>query len=147
MNPVIGWVLAVLATAVGYVYYGWQGVVLAVTVVVFWLLLQFTRALRVLRQAGQAPVGHVDSAVMLHARLRKGMRLMEILPLTRALGRKVAENPETFVWTDASGASVTVELREGRCTEWRLERPPGEEAAESSSGAVERAPPPASGGA
>jgi uncharacterized protein (DUF58 family) len=136
MNSIVGWGLAVIGTAMSYVYYGWSGVALSVTVVVFWLLLQFTRALRVLREAGRKPVGHVDSAVMLHSRLRKGMQLMQILPLTRALGRKVAENPETFVWTDASGASVRVELRGGRCSGWRLERPAGADEPPSSDAAA-----------
>ena len=126
MNPWVGWTLAVLAIAVGYAQYGWRGVVLGVTIVVFWLLLQFGKAMRVMRVAAQAPVGHVPSAVMLHAKLRPGMRLLEILPLTRALGRKVADDPETFEWSDASGATVRVELVGGRCRQWTLTRPPGE---------------------
>lgn len=128
MNPVLGWTLAVAGTAIGYVAYGWRGVALAASAVVFWLLLQFTRALRVLRVAGQAPVGRVDSAVMLHARLNRGMRLIEILPLTRSLGQKLADDPETFRWSDDSGAAVTVELVGGRCTRWTLERAPQEPA-------------------
>jgi len=123
MNPILGWGLAVLGTALAYVQYGWQGVLFAITMVVFWLLLQFSRAMRVMRMAAGAPVGHVDSAVMLHAKLKTGMRLLEILPLTRSLGRKVADDPETFVWTDTSGAMVRVELVGGRCTRWQLERP------------------------
>ena len=126
MNPVVGWALAVVAVALGYVQWGWQGVVLALTLVVFWMLLQFSRAMRTMRQASQSPVGHVDSAVMLHAKLRKGMRLLEILPLTRSLGRKLGDDPERFVWTDASGAQVTVELVKGRCTGWQLQRPAGD---------------------
>jgi uncharacterized protein (DUF58 family) len=123
MNRWVGWTLAVLAIAIGYVQYGWQGAVLGVTMVVFWLLLQFSKAMRVMRGASQAPVGRVDSAVMLHAKLRPGMRLLEILPLTRSLGRKVADDPETFEWADASGASVRVELVGGRCRRWSLQRP------------------------
>ena len=123
MNPILGWGLAVLGTALAYVQYGWQGVLFAITMVVFWLLLQFSRAMRVMRMAANAPVGHVDSAVMLQAKLKTGMRLLEILPLTRSLGRKVADDPETFVWTDTSGAAVRVELVNGRCTRWQLERP------------------------
>jgi hypothetical protein len=61
MNPVVGWGLAVLAVAAGWLGWGWRGVVLAVTVVVFWLLLQFSRTLRVLRAAGQRPVGTIDT--------------------------------------------------------------------------------------
>ena len=93
MNPVIGWSLAALAVALGHLQWGWRGVVLAVTVIVFWLLLQFGRALRVLRAAGQAPVGHVQSAVMLNAKLHPGLRLPQILALTRSLGTQDRRRP------------------------------------------------------
>jgi hypothetical protein len=129
MNPILGWGLAVAAVAAGYVGYGWPGVALAVSMVVFWLLLQFSRALRVMRMAAGRPVGAIDNAVMLHARLKPGMRLLDILPLTRSLGQKVADEPETFVWTDAGGDRVRVELRGGRCTAYALERGAATEAA------------------
>jgi uncharacterized protein (DUF58 family) len=122
MNAAVGWGLAALAIAVGYLQWGWPGVALGITLVVFWMLLQWSRVMRVLRQAGSAPVGLVPSAVMLHAKLRTGMRLLDILPITRSLGRKVADEPETFAWSDESGACVTVELVNGRCTAWRLTR-------------------------
>ena len=132
-QAIIGWGLAVAAVAAGYLGYGWPGVVLAVTVVVFWLLLQFSRALRVMRDAGQAPKGRVASAVMLNARLKPGLRLMDILRLTRSLGDRLADDPETFAWRDEGGATVTVELQNGRCTRWTLQRP--DEAAAPASGA------------
>lgn len=122
MNAGIGWALAVAAIAMGYVQWGWPGVALAITLIAFWLLLQFNRAVRVMKNAGAAPIGHVDSAVMLHSKLRAGLKLIEILPLTRSLGEKVADDPETFVWRDNSGASVRVELSGGRCVKWALER-------------------------
>ena len=118
----IGWALAVAAVAVGYASYGWRGVLLAITVVVFWLLLQFSRALRVMRLAAQAPVGQVPSAVMLHAKLHPGMPLMAVIKLTRSLGRKVRDEPETFAWRDESGAEVEIEFDGGRCKVWRLTR-------------------------
>jgi hypothetical protein len=117
-----GWALAVAAVAVGYAGYGWRGVLLAITVVVFWLLLQFSRALRVMRLAAQAPVGQVPSAVMLHAKLQPGMPLMAVIKLTRSLGRKVRDEPETFAWRDESGAEVEIEFDSGRCKVWRLTR-------------------------
>ncbi len=118
----LGWALAAAAIAAGYLAWGWRGVVLAVTVIVFWLLLQFSRALRVLRAAGSAPVGQVDSAVMLNVKLQTGMRLPQILALTRSLGHKLADDPETFEWRDAGGDAVRVELRDGRSTRWTLQR-------------------------
>ena len=75
-NPIVGWGLATLGIAAGYVGWGWPGVVLGITVLVFWLLLQFSRSLRVLKQAAGAPVGHVGSAVMLQSKLTAGMTLV-----------------------------------------------------------------------
>jgi Flp pilus assembly protein TadB len=123
MSATLGWALAAMAVVAGYVGYGWRGVLLAATVVVFWLLLQFSRALRVMRLAAQAPVGHVPSAVMLHAELSAGMQMMDVVRLTHSLGRKVRDEPETFAWLDASGAEVEVEFAGGRCKSWRLARP------------------------
>ena len=129
VHSLIGWGLALAALVSGYLAYGWPGVVLALSVVVFWLLLQFSRALRAMRKAGQSPIGTVPSAVMLHARLKTGMRLLDLIQITRSLGEKLADEPETFRWTDASGASVVVELEGGRCQRWRLQRPEAPDAA------------------
>lgn len=125
MDAKIGWLLAVLAIASGYWVYGWPGVALAASVVVFWLLLQFSRALRAMRAAVGAPVGRVPSAVMLHAKLNAGMRLMDVVLITRSLGRKLRDEPETFAWRDESGAEVEIEFSNGRCNLWRLTRPKG----------------------
>ena len=122
MNPVVGWILAAAALAAGYAGYGWPGVALAVTVIVFWLLLQFNRAMRAMTQASGRPVGTVASAVMLHARLHAGMPLLDVLKLTKSLGRRVADAPETFAWTDEAGDTVQVELRRGRIRAWSLQR-------------------------
>ena len=125
MNPVVGWALAAAALAAGWFGYGWPGVVLAATVIVFWLLLQFNRVLRAMQQAAGRPVGSVPSAVMLHARLREGMPLLEVLKLTRSLGVRVGDEPEAFRWQDAGGDAVRVELKRGRVGRWTLERAAG----------------------
>jgi len=122
VNPWIGWSLAVAGTAIGYARFGWRGAALCVSAMVFWLLLQFSVTLRLLRAAGQAPVGSVASAVMLHSRLRKGMRLMQVIRLTRSLGRRVGEQPERWAWTDAGGDSVELRFESGRLADWTLER-------------------------
>jgi hypothetical protein len=126
VNAILGWALAAGAIAAGWLAWGWPGVALGVTVVVFWLLLQFSRTLRVLRIAAQRPVGTVDSTVMLQARVRPGMRLLEILPLTRSLGRRIDERPdaqrETWAWADAGGDEVRVTLMHGRVSEVHLHR-------------------------
>jgi hypothetical protein len=110
-------------------------VVLGITVIVFWLLLQFSRALRALREASGRPVGEVANAVMLHARLKRGQRLVDVLRLTRSLGRPLhdtgvragASVHEVFAWQDAGGDAVQVELHNGRVVHWRLRRAAGHE--------------------
>jgi hypothetical protein len=86
MRVVLSWAGAAVGVAVCGWRWGWPGVLLGTGMVVFWLLLQFSRALRALQAAGRAPVGTVPNAVMLHARLRAGMKLVQILPLTGSLG-------------------------------------------------------------
>lgn len=123
MNATTEWLLAVAALILGYGVYGWQGAVLALTVIAFWLLLQFSRTLRVLRIAAQSPVGQVANAVMLHAQLRAGMRLPQVIALTRSLGRQVAGAPqETWAWRDGQGDEVQVRFADGRCVDWHLRR-------------------------
>jgi hypothetical protein len=122
MNAVIGWALAAAALVVGWMQYGWRGLVLALSVIAFWLLLQFSRTLRMLRTAAQAPVGHVASAVMFNARLNHELRLAEVIKLTCSLGRKLRDEPETYVWRDAGGDEVEVEFANGRCSRWQLNR-------------------------
>lgn len=124
-EQMMGWALAAAAIAAGYVQWGWRGVLLGITVVVFWLLLQFSRALRAMRTAAGAPKGTVASAVMLHSRLKPGLHLTELLRLTGSLGERVSEEPEAYDWADASGARVRVELRHGRVSSWALQRPEG----------------------
>ena len=132
MNAIATWVIVACTLAVGGLAYGWQGLVLAISIVVFWLLLQFSRSLRALRNAGLAPVGSVASAVMLHSRLNTGMTLVQVLALSRSLGERVdppsAGAEESWRWRDGGGASVTVDLRGGRVRTWLLQRP-GETAA------------------
>jgi len=124
MNATLGWVLAGGALLAGWFGYGWRGLVLAVSIIVFWLLLQLSRSLRVLRTAAQSPVGHVASAVMLNAKLATDLRLADVIKLTGSLGRRTRDEPdEAFVWTDAGGVAVEVEFRNGRCTAWTLRRP------------------------
>jgi hypothetical protein len=125
MHRLTSALLALGALAAGWFAYGWQGVVLAVTVIVFWLLLQFSRTLRVLRGAANSPVGHVANAVMLNAKMQQGLRLPAVIGLTGSLGHKVADTPETFAWRDAAGDEVRCEFVDGRCSRWLLSRAGG----------------------
>lgn len=105
---------------------GWPGVAAVGGAVLMWLLLHFTRMMAVMRKTANRPVGFVDSAVMLNAKLRSGVPLLHVLALTRALGEALTPSdtqPERFRWTDASGSHVTCEFRNGRLVEWQLVRP------------------------
>ncbi|WP_298835199.1 hypothetical protein [uncultured Piscinibacter sp.] len=125
MNPVIGWALAALFVALAWQAYGWQGVLFAFSAVVFWLLLQFSRVMRAMRLAGRAPAGRVDSAVMLHAKLRPGMTLLQVIGLTRSLGRKLSDGDDDWSWRDEGGSSVHLHFARGKLVRFQLERPPG----------------------
>ena len=120
MNPWIGAGLALLALILGGALLGWQGVIFAMTGVVFWLLLQMSRLMRVMKLAGAAPMGSVGNAVMLASKLHAGMKLVDLITLTGSLGAKQA--PETFIWRDAGGDTVEVKLVKGKLVEWRLVR-------------------------
>ena len=127
------WIAAVtIALATGAAWRLWGGAAVATVTgaLLIWLLLHYTRLMKVMQRAAQRPMGTVDSAVMLNAKLSKGMGLLHIIGLTRSLGQPAAEPTrasgsvvETFVWTDASNASVTVELRQGKAQRWELTRP------------------------
>ena len=123
MNPILGWALAALLLVAGWQGYGIKGIALGVTLIVFWLILQFNRSLRVMRNAGSAPVGHVDSAVMLNAKLREGLQMLQVLALTKSLGRRVDPDSEVYEWADEGGSKVVVTFTNGRCQRWQLERP------------------------
>jgi len=123
MNPWLGWALAAAALFVGWQGYGWRGVAFAVSVVVFWLLLQFNRSVRVMRGASESPVGQVDSAVMLNAKLRERLPMLEVLKLTKSLGQRISDEPEVWRWADDGGSHVDVTFANGRCVRWTLQRP------------------------
>lgn len=135
MNPWIGSLLALGAFVAGGVLYGWPGVLMALTVVVFWLLLQFNQVMRTLRAAAQGPVGVVASAVMLQAKLKPGMKLADVIMLTRSLGAKqpAPEGVERYQWTDAGGAWVAVDLTQGKVASWLFGRAETAEASSSPS--------------
>jgi len=123
MNPIIGWGLAALFVALAWQSYGWQGALFAFSAIVFWLLLQFNRSGRVMKHASHAPVGHVGSAVMLNAQLRPGMTLLQVITLTKSLGRKLDAAGEAWAWEDESGSRVELHFSGGRLTRFTLLRP------------------------
>lgn len=105
---------------------GWSGVALVGGGVLMWGLLHVTRMVTVLKRAAHQPVGWVGSAVMLNARLRRGVNLLHVLALTRALGERLSDegaDPEVFRWTDGGGSSVQAEFTKGKLASWALTRP------------------------
>ena len=116
------WALAAVAVGVGYVQFGWQGVLFAVSMAVFFLLAQFGRALRTLRAAGTRPLGHVDSAVMLNARIKRGMSMLQMVTLTGSLGRQTSKDPDQWTWADPGGAAVVLTFVRGKIRQWELTR-------------------------
>ena len=124
VGSTVGWVLAAVLMALATTQYGWQGAVMAASVIAFWMLLQFSRALRVLRTAAGRPKGQVESAVMLGTRLRAGMTLAKVLPLTRSLGLSGPADPghECWRWVDAGGDAITLRFGGGFLLDWTVQR-------------------------
>ncbi len=120
MNAWMGVLLALAALVAGGAFFGWQGIVFATTGIVFWLLLQMSRLMRLMQKAGAAPMGSVANAIMLSSKLHEGMTLVELIKLTGSLGAKQAQ--DTYVWRDTGGDAVEVVLKKGKLVEWRLIR-------------------------
>ena len=105
---------------------GWQGLALAGSALVLWVLLSFTRMMTVFTRASRQPVGYVGSAVMLNAKLKPGLSLLHVLALTRSIGQRLSEGdeqPEIYRWSDPGLSHVTAQFQDGRLKQWQLERP------------------------
>ena len=119
-------VLGVASVVVAYMNFGWGGVALVGGALFMWVLLHFTRMMKVLSRASGRPIGYVDSAVMLNAKLQPGMTLFHVIAMTRSLGALQSpkdEQPEIFRWTDGTESHVTCEFADGKLQRWKLERP------------------------
>ena len=123
MNARLGWLLAAVFAFAAWRAYDLAGLAFAASAIVFWLLLQFNRAVRVMKNAAALPVGHVASAVMFHARLAVGMTMLQIVTATKSLGRRVAGSEDDWRWSDDGGSSVVLHFERGRLARWRIERP------------------------
>ena len=105
---------------------GWQGIALAVTGFVMWLLMHFTNVVVVMRRARNNPVGYVSSVIMLNARLKEGMTHLHVVGLTRSLGERLSpadEEPEVFLWKDSSDNRLTATFVGGKLQGWDFKRP------------------------
>ncbi len=119
-------VALVAGTALAYRSYGWQGVAGAISIVAFWVLLNFNRTMAVLKRATNRPIGYVDSAVMLNAKLKSGMTLLHVVAMTKSLGAlQTAKDaqPEIFRWTDGSESRVDATFVGGKLAHHELFRP------------------------
>jgi hypothetical protein len=118
--------LGVVLVAMAYRFYSWAGVAVVVTVMVMWGLLHFTRMMQVLRRAAGRPIGYVDSAVMLNAKLKPGVTLLHVVAMTKALGELKSvkdQQPELYRWTDGTESHVTCEFFGGKLVKWEMVRP------------------------
>lgn len=125
LKKIVVLVAALFVALASYRAYGWPGLVLAAGGVVMWQLLHFTRMLQILKRAAKRPIGYVDSAVMLHAKLVPGQPLLHVVALTQSLGQLESAKetqPEHYRWTDASQHSVLCVFLEGRLQHWELTR-------------------------
>lgn len=132
-------VVALVTAVAGYRAYGWAGLALVAGGLVMWQLLHFTRMLQILKRAAHRPIGHVDSAVMLHAKLAAGQPLLHVVALTRSLGLLESPKdtqPERFRWTDTSQSSVLCVFQGGKLQSWELTRPAPETTATQADGAA-----------
>ncbi len=132
MDPRLGWPLAAVAIALGWWQWHWQGLILGLTMVSFWLVMQFTRTMKIMRTAGKSPIGHIKSALMLSTRLQAGMRMLDVVVLTKSLGQQTSTQPEVWRWADSGGDAIDLQFgSNGRLERWTLQRAPSDAAAEA----------------
>ena len=129
-TKIIGPLAVIVFTIGAWRQFGWAGIALAAGGVMMWILLHFTRLMHILKKASARPIGHVASAVMLNAKLKKGMTLMHVIAMTRSLGALQTpkdEQPEVFNWTDAGKSTVSCIFASGKLQSWTLSRLPEED--------------------
>lgn len=120
------WIGGALLVAAAYRAFEWRGVALIVTGIFFWLMLHFTRLMQALKRAANRPIGYIDSAVMLNAKLKTSSSLLHVVALTKSLGvLQSAKNvqPEVFRWTDNGDSYVDCTFVGGKLASWQLTRP------------------------
>jgi hypothetical protein len=113
--------------------FGWWGFSLVSSGIVFWLLQLSTRLMQTMERAADQPVGSVTSAVMFHAQLHDGLRLLNVIGLAASLGQRIANEDkknDIFEWRDAGGDSVRCHFHEGRLQQWSLSRANSDPAAQ-----------------
>jgi hypothetical protein len=122
-------VLAASALLAGWWAFRWGGLVLAITVIAFWSILQFNRASRQLRNVADRPKGMVDSVVTLQSKLAHGMHMSDVLAISNSLGQRLNERGNDWLWRDSYGNQIVVTLRRGSVERWSATRTDGQYAA------------------
>ena len=105
--------------------FGWWGFSLVSSGIVFWLLQLSTRLMQTMERAAGQPVGTVANAVMFHAKLHDGLRLLNVIELAASLGQRIAnedKNTDIFEWRDTGGDTVQCHFLEGRLQAWSMTR-------------------------
>lgn len=123
IRPILFPALALAIAFAAWQAYGWKGLILAALMISFWLLLHFTKLMRLLHAAAKRPMGHVRNARVLHGQLKKGMPLVEVVRRTLSLGLRHTEpehEPEVLEWGDESGDAVICTFVQGRLQSFEL---------------------------
>jgi hypothetical protein len=105
--------------------FGWWGFSLASSGIIFWLLQHVTRLMKTMESAAERPMGSLNNAVMFHAQLHRGQRLLKVIGMAGSLGQLQSDKglqPEIFVWQDEAGDRVECRFQEGQLTDWKLQR-------------------------
>jgi hypothetical protein len=105
--------------------FGWWGFSLVSSGIIFWLLQLSTRLMQTMERAADQPVGSVNNAVMFHAQLHDGLRLLKVIGLAASLGQRLPSDDKTmdiFEWRDGSDDRVQCHFQEGRLRQWTLVR-------------------------
>lgn len=82
---------------------GGAGLALLFSGLLLWFLLYYTRIMTIMKRAADRPIGYVGSAVMLNAKLKPRMPLLNVIALTRSLGERLSAEgaePEVYRWRD-----------------------------------------------
>lgn len=124
-RTVLWWVAMAVVLWGVWQQYGGMGVLLAFSMLMFWLTIQFSQTMRVLKRAAGQPKGTVGHALKLHVKLKPGMKLLTVIGMTGSLGDMLSApdvQPEVFRWTDPAGSSVTARFVDGRLLDHQIER-------------------------
>lgn len=116
-----------LAAALAYAAwrsYSWPGLILALLMLSFWVLLHFTKLMRLLRTVADRPMGRVRDAGALAKRLKPGMPLVDVMRLTLSIGalRSAPDtDPEVRTWSDDTGQTAVCHFEQGRLVSFRVD--------------------------